>query len=328
VKLDGTYYMTGTFPPFGPQEGPSPGAKITSSTDLKNWTEPKVVVEPANWHRQLFWAPEIFPYKGKFYLTFNCPAIGAAPLKDGVDFQQSAGLAVADAIMGPYRVITQDRPLASGNDATLFLDSDGRVYLYTADGFNGRGAILCHEVDLEKGVALGAAEPAIFVGSDDDWDGGKGVGVEGPTVFKRNGIYYMLYASWHRGYEVGCATAKSARGPWTKCAGNPIYGAQDPEWCKQWHSTYAQAANIPFGQVAHGSPFFGPDERLWFCCHGIEQKGKGRDEAPHLVIAPMEFRSDASIAMQLTWTPQTVPVPAPQRDPLWRKSGSPASVGK
>src|SRR5208337_378391 len=104
----------------------------------------------------------------------------------------------------------------------------------------------------------GAAEPAIFVGGADDWDGGKGVGVEGPTVFKRNGTYYMLYASWRRGYEVGCATAKSARGPWTKYAGNPIYGAQDPEWCKQWHSTYSQPANIPFGQVAHGSPFFGP----------------------------------------------------------------------
>jgi len=134
-----------------------------------------------------------------------------------------------------------------------------------------------------------------------------------------------MYSSWRHGYEVGYATASNPRGPWTKYSGNPIYGAQDPDWCKRYHTTFTQSPDVPFGQVGHGSPFFGPDGRLWFCCHGIEQKGKGPDTKPHLVITPMEFQPDGSIKMTLTWTPQTVPVPAPDKDPLWRENGTPAS---
>lgn len=162
-------------------------------------------------------------------------------------------------------------------------------------------------------------------GGESDWDGGLGVNVQGPSVFKRKDTYYLMYSSWRHGYEVGYATARSPRGPWSKYAGNPIYGAQDPEWCKLFHSVYSQSPDIPFGQVGHGSPFFGPYGRLWFCCHGIEQKGKGVDELPHLVITPMEFQADGSIKLNLTWTVQTVPIPSAARDPIWRDSGTPGS---
>jgi beta-xylosidase len=259
-------------------------------------------------------------------LTFNCPANGATPIIEDVPFPQSVGLAVADTIMGPYTVLTPDHPLTDGNDGTLFLDTDGRVYLYSAVEHKGFTGIACSEVNLVQGSVIGSAVECVPAGGASDWDGGAKVAIEGPSVLERNGTYYMLYASWRRGYEVGYATAKSPRGPWNKYSGNPIYGAQDPEWCKLFNGTYTQSADVPFGQVGHGSPFFGPDGRIWFCCHGIEQKGKGRDTEPHLVIAPMDFRSDGSIAMKLTWTPQTVPVPARVADSTWRNSGTPASA--
>lgn len=328
VREGGIYYMTGTFPPFW-SDARSPGVRITQSTDLLHWSKPKVVIPPdTRWYQQLFWAPEIFPFNEKFYVTFNCPANGAAPLVEGKPFPQAVGLAVADSIMGPYTVLTNDQPLCDGNDATLFLDTDGRVYLYsTSSEFEDKDfeGIICREVDLATGSAAGAAVRCISKGEPADWDGGKKVGIEGPSVFKRGSIYYLMYSSWRRGYEVGYAIASNPRGPWTKYLGSPIFGAQDPDWCKQYGGDYDQAPDVPFGQVGHGSPFFGPDGRVWFCCHGIEQKGKGRDTEPHLVITPVDFRPDDSVAMELTWTPQTVPIPARVRDPLWRDSGTPAS---
>lgn len=297
---------------------------ITSSADLVHWSKPKVVMHPdaGHWYQQLFWAPEIFPYQGKFYLTFNCPANGAAPISKGVPFPQSVALAVAEAITGPYTVMTKDRPLIAGNDGTLFLDADGRVYLYRNDNPSGIQGI---EIDLRKGRTLGDSFDCIPAGGPSDWDGGPKVDVEGPSIFLRSGTYYLIYSSWRRGYEVGYATAKGPRGPWTKYSGNPIYGAQDPERCTLFNGTYTQSADVPFGQVGHGSPFFGPDGRIWFCSHGIEQKGKGRDTEPHLVITPMDFQPDGSLAMTLTWTPQRIPIPASVADSTWRDSGTPAS---
>jgi hypothetical protein len=115
VKQDGIYYMTGTFPPFD-ESGPFPGVRIVSSRDLLHWSEPTVVLRPdvSRWYQQLFWAPEIFPHQGKFYLSFNCPANRATPIVEGVPIPQSVGLAVADKIMGPYTVLTPERPITDG----------------------------------------------------------------------------------------------------------------------------------------------------------------------------------------------------------------------
>jgi hypothetical protein len=46
--------------------------------------------------RRLFWAAEIFPYRGRYFLTFDCPTIAAVPLSDNDFHLQSVGLAVAD----------------------------------------------------------------------------------------------------------------------------------------------------------------------------------------------------------------------------------------
>ena len=323
VREGNTYYLTGTFPPFfAKPANPSPGSRISTSTDLIHWSEPQMMVprDETRWYSYRSWAPEIFPYQGKFYMTINC----GAKQKDGKVGPQMIGVAVADTITGPYTVITKDKPLTDGNDASLFLDTDGKVYLFRSD-------ISEIEVELSptNAVTVGSSISCIKPGGTNDWDGaaagGPHVGLEGPSVFKRNGTYYLMYSSWRRGYEVGYATAPTVKGPWTKYAGNPIYGAQDPGWCKKFHATYTQAPSIPFGQVGHGSPFFGPDGRLWFCCHGILQKGKGANTQPRIVITPMEFQPDGSIKMNLTWTPQTVPVPAPTKDPLWRENGTPAA---
>lgn len=49
--------------------------------------------------------------------------------------------------------------------------------------------------------------------------------MEGPTVIKLDGVYYLFYSANHFmniDYAVGYATASSPLGPWKKYSGNPI----------------------------------------------------------------------------------------------------------
>jgi beta-xylosidase len=300
IKVGKTWYMTGTAYPFfeGTSQGPIPGVKLWSSTNLTQWKFVSLLVAPSkdHWYKKRFWAPELFPYQGKWYLTFACPE------GDKPESPQSVGLAVADQITGPYRVLTEDKPLAEGNDATLFQDDDGKIYLF-------RSGISAIQVDLLHAKTVGASFNVIEPGSDSSWDGtapgGPQVGLEGPSVLKHGHNYYLLYASWGRGYEEGYATAPRITGPWLKYHNNPIYGAQDEEWSKIYKHEYTQAADIPYGQLGHGSPFIGPDGGVWFGCHGY-LKGKGQQ--PHLVITPLTFDHEV-IRMVATWTPQVIFLP-------------------
>lgn len=130
-------------------------------------------------------------------------------------------------------------------------------------------------------MTVGKPFPVISAGHNGEWDGtakgGPDVGVEGPPVFKHWGMYYLLYASWGRGYEEGYATAPTITGPWKKFAGNPIYGAQDEPWTRLYKHTYTQRPDVPYTQVGHGSPFIGPDGRMWFSCHGFLKKERGNN---------------------------------------------------
>jgi xylan 1,4-beta-xylosidase len=281
LVVDHVYYLTGTAPPFFEHLGQSPGVPLWSSKDLIHWNNLGVIVAPTakSWYQIRFWAAELFfnPDDHRFYCTFNCPF----PNPKG---PQSVGLAVADKITGPYTVMTADHPLTEGNDADLFRDDDGKVYLF-------RSGVVAIQVDLPAAKTVGDTFPIIPKGPEGAWDGrttgAPVVGEEGPSVRKIRGTYYLFYSSWGRGYEVGVATAKSVHGPWTRAPNNPIYGAQDQKWCKQYKHVFTQDPSIPWRQVGHNSIFTGPDGRWWICAHGL-RIGDGVLQS-HLVIDPLNF---------------------------------------
>lgn len=292
--INGKYYMTGTSYPYFEHLGQNPGVKLWSSNDLLHWDFEKILVKPdyKSWYNKRFWAPEIFPYKNKFYLTFNCI--------DTVRFNgaQAVGLAVADNITGPYKVLTQDSSLCEGNDAHFFEDGDGKIYLFTS-------GIMCQQIDLSKAKLIGERRQILQPGNQGTWDGGKDVGLEGPGVMKHNDTYYLFYSSWGRGYEVGYATATSINGTWTKNVSNPIYGAQNKPWAEHFGNVYTQSPNVPFQEVGHGQPFQMADGSWWLECHGITPSTPAE---PQLVIDPIHFTPEGKVDVKLTWTKQTVKV--------------------
>jgi len=322
------WYMTGTSYPFGLGEEKdgqlNKGIALYKSKDLVAWEFIKYIVErpdSSKWYYRRFWAPEIHKIQRKYYATFNCR-------NDELGYTwQHIGYAVSDHIEGPYTVVTDKEPLARGNDMTLFEDDDKRVYAFwhnvRDDGTFWLGSA---EIDLSEGKFRSDTIQAIHTGKveyEKDADGNvetifrfgrnerkiktfhewDSQGIEGAHVIKRNGIYYLFYSSWTRGYEVGYATATDISGPWKKADHNPIYGGTRPELCEQRGFVCEQNLQNPFFAVGHNAVFEGPDSRLWLSCHGISRHHK----SPYLVIDPLVFTAEGEIeTREPSYTPQVI----------------------
>lgn len=301
MKVGNTYYLTGTTHPFWPGTT-CPGIKLWSSKDLLNWKFETFLVERSKlpedvWYRDRFWASEIHQKNGRFWLTFNC-----RNESEKYPHKHSCGLAVADKITGPYKVITHDKPLIRGNDMSLFTDDDGRSYAYWKWHW-------MQQIDLENAGLIGERRP-IFTHKRTGWEK---VGVEGMFVIKRAGVYYMFYSSWTRGYEVGYMTADHPLGPWTPYEGNPIYGAQDPDRCKEEGVEFTGDTNSPYYGVGHCTIFTGPDGRDWICAHH-HMKGCGHKGSDiHLGFDPIWFENGVIKTNGPTYTEQVIKIPVHRR---------------
>ena len=326
VLRDGDWwYLTGTsYPHWARQEEDgklNPGVVLYRSKNLTEWEFVSYIMEapgPDKWYHRRFWAPEIQKIKGKYYALFNCR-------NDSLGYVgQHPGYAVADRIEGPYTVVTEEVPLAKGNDLTLFEDSDGSVWAFWNRG--REFGIGFAQIDLANATFLteprSAIRPSAVTYDYDEqgnqlmvpgydgrlkpkvaaYHGWDAIGIEGAYVIEHQGTYYLFYSSWTRGYEIGYATAPAVTGPWTKYEGNPFYGAQNQETCKKNGLPYTGDPNSPFQAVGHNEIFTGPDGRYWLSCHGILQGGN-----PLLVIDPIEI-SEAGVLSSPgpTHTPQTV----------------------
>ena len=298
----GKWYMVATsWPVWDNNICPNPGVRIYSSDTLTEWKNEGLLIDrkklaPNVWYLDRFWAPEIHKINGKYYLTFN--ARNETPQ---YKTWHGTGVAVSNKLMGPYTILTPNAPFSYGNDITLFQDSDGKVYAY----WNGDHVIVGAQVDMAqmKPIVDSNGQPTVaFRSTAGTWDS---IGIEGPYVIKRGSTYYMFYSSWTRGYEIGYATSNSPLGPWTKYAGNPIYGSQNREACKASGLPYTGDPNSLFVAVGHNQIFTGYDGRYWLSCHGTT--GQGKDM---LVIDPIDFDEQGNIKVKKpTYTPQEIRLP-------------------
>ena len=300
VKDNDTYYLIGGCPPFWLRDGHSPGIRLLSSKDILNWKVEGMLIERVKldssvWFYDRWWAPEIHKINEKYYLLFNCnnsTKTHAHP--------HGTAVAVSEQITGPYSILTYDEPFAFGNDLTFFQDDDSTVYAF----WNGSKRMFAARVDMERMQPVfpdGQDSPQIiFRTSPDTWDS---IGIEGPYCIKHEGIYYLFYSSWSRGYEIGYATAEHPLGPWTKYNGNPVYGAQNPAVCERNGLPYTGNPENPFRAVGHNEIWIGPDGRLWISCHGILKEG---NTTPSLVIDPIWFENGEIKTNGTTWTEQRV----------------------
>ena len=178
---------------------------VFSSSDLVNWTDhgPCLSVDNLSWADNYAWAPDCAYKNGTYYFCF--PA--GTGVKDRENPENSTkwmgiGIAVSDSPAGPFADAIGG-PLWTepyANDPCLFIDDNDKAYIY----FHGGGDWLVVEMaddllsisgDFYK-MDMGGYEPKM----------------EGPWVFKRNGIYYFTMPEDNRiiTYYMG----KSPKGPW------------------------------------------------------------------------------------------------------------------
>lgn len=177
-----------------------------SSSDLVNWTDHGAImsVKDLTWADNYAWAPDAAYKNGKYYLIFP---VGKGT-KDRQDPKKSTkwmgiGVAVSDSPTGPFKDAI-GAPLWTtpyANDPSLFIDDDGKTYLYF-HGTNSDYQVIEMADDMRsvKGdfykMDMGGYEPKM----------------EGPWVFKRKGIYYFTMPENNR--ALSYYTAKSPKGPW------------------------------------------------------------------------------------------------------------------
>ena len=202
---------------------------VFSSPDMKTWTEHPVPLKAKDfsWAKGEAWASQVIERDGKFYWYVT--------VEHGTIPGKSIGVAVSDSPTGPFvdargsALITNDMTTEYTNirwddiDPTVFIDDDGRKYMYF-DRFNdGLNIWMCElENDLLR-IKPGTMQKCIHVSQE--WETVWPRVNEGCFVIKHNGIYYMTYSAnsyESPNYGVGCATADSPAGPWTKYGHNPL----------------------------------------------------------------------------------------------------------
>ena len=202
LRFKGTYYLFLT------------GGMVWSSDDLVHWKHHKVTL-PAGISVV---APSAFEYKGYIYLTGNDTGLlrsrdPIGPWEDIGDFKDEKG-----------RTIKLFDPM-------VFVDDDGRVYMYYAG--KSIAGIYGVELDTDELTRFKAAPTHFFkfepshiwerFGASNEYS--KVSWIEGPWMTKRKGTYYLQYSAsgtdWPT-YAVGYYTSKKPLGPFTYYTGSPI----------------------------------------------------------------------------------------------------------
>ncbi|MBO5270155.1 MAG: glycoside hydrolase family 43 protein [Clostridia bacterium] len=198
---DGVYYLYAT--------GGSGGYRVHTSSDLVHWKDAGVCLPFGLYGiTKNYWAPDVEYIDGKFYMVTSC--------------NETLGMAVSDSPLGPF-VGTTDAPLyAKSIDGHLFVDDDGRRYLYFV---SWRSTYGIYGVELDENMRPIASTERLVIRPTEPWEKDRGNVTEGPYMLKRNGVYYLTYSGSHyesKHYAVGYATATSPLGTYEKYALNPI----------------------------------------------------------------------------------------------------------
>lgn len=211
---NGKYYLSGTrF--VDPQ-----GFPLLESDDLTHWTyaRPDMMIlrKGGNSYGTTgFWAPQIFKDGDNYLLAYTAneqTVVASSPSINGVYSQTTL-----TPIDGSQKNI----------DPFIFRDDDGKYYLYHVR-FGGGNYLWGAEFNPTTGKIVDGTLTKCFANTQ-PWEHTGAYPsdpiMEGPTVIKLDGMYYLFYSANHFqsiDYAVGYAYSESPLGPWTKNENNPM----------------------------------------------------------------------------------------------------------
>ncbi len=213
---DGMYYLYGTSQGELTERGS--GFLVFSSDDMENWEGPIgeldgfALKKGEAFGDQGFWAPQVFEYNNTFYMAYTA--------------NENIAIATSDSPLGPFTNSGEalEAPVKQ-IDPFVFFDN-GKIYLYHVRLGEGNRIFVA-----EMNQDLSGIKPETLtecISAEEPWENTENAAwpvAEGPTVLKRNDIYYLIYSAndfRNPDYAVGYATSDSPLGPWEKSENSPI----------------------------------------------------------------------------------------------------------
>lgn len=238
----GRYYLYGTV-----EGAAGNGFLVYTSTDLKRWklsdrNDGYALKRGEAYGTAGFWAPQVFVYNRKFYMAYVA--------------NENIAIAESDHPLGPFRQTAKEPLIAPVKqiDPFVFIDSDGKKYLYHVRLLNGNRLFVAEMTDDLSAVKRETVRECIA--ATEGWENTANASwpvAEGPSVLKHKNLYYLFYTAndfRNPDYAVGYATSSNPLGPWKKYKHNPML-----------HKKI-----IEENGTGHGD-FFGKSKKLFYVFH-------------------------------------------------------------
>ena len=276
-----TYYLTGT-----DDLNSNKGFPLYSSSDLFTWHKEEGVLKAGDdtWGWKGFWAPQWVETAQGWILFYTA--------------NEQIAVAEAQTLKGPFKQKQRKAlDISEKNiDPFLLCDDDGRCYLYHVR-FDHGNYLWVAEMDMERMEIKRETLKRCFTVTQ-PWEITPAYKsdpiMEGPTVMKMRGKYYMFYSANHflsADYAVGYAVADTPMGPWRKTDTNPILH---------------QSLSGEKGD-GHGDVFKGVDGNLYYVYHVHNSNGKPTPRCTRIVR--LDYHEKENGEMEFLINPKECIVP-------------------
>lgn len=190
---------------------------VYRTEDLENFEEPKVIFDGAAidfWADKDFWAPEVYRYRGKYYLFGSCKADGRC---------RATHIFVSDTPDGVFVPLTDEPPTPSDwecLDGTLLIENGVPYMVFCHEWIQVGDGEMC-ALPLSEDLTHAVGEPTVLFRATENADVGILDGMsgcyvtDGPFFYRDGDRLKMLWSSHGLGrYLVLEAESDSLFGTW------------------------------------------------------------------------------------------------------------------
>ena len=272
IKTADGYYLTGTH--FSGRLSQADYMfDLFHSTDLLNWVRLGRMLEIPDYEGSRdanYWAPEILPYRGKFYLYYTSDSFGDPE-------RRFVRVAVAEQINGPYldcNLVLTEQPSIDGHP--FYVSEDEGYLFYTGNEGNEHMGQLLVDKLISPTQPEGKPE-RVFPSETVAWE-------EGAFVVQSNNSFFLFSSqgNWRdASYHVLVAKSESILGPYQRRA-------------KENGDRRVLSSKGEQLGPGHNSIFTGPGARLFICYHAWDAGHTGR----YPWIAPLEWKGAFPVVKQ------------------------------
>lgn len=182
--------------------------RLFSSADMANWQDHGVVMNLAtfSWANERAWAGQVIQRNNKFYYYVPVQQRSGA---------MAIGVGVSDTITGPYRDAI-GKPLVANNeiDPTVYIDN-GQAYLFWGNPNLWYAKLNADMISISGSPVKVDLTTAGFGPRRSGTNSRATSYEEGPWIYKRNNLWYLVYAANCCSEDIRYSTGPSITGPWT-----------------------------------------------------------------------------------------------------------------